>query len=151
MVARPSALSLARTPAALASSSVMPSNVRSLSSTPDRPMSPHVTIYAFPLAAIASITHRVTGVALCVGVYGIGFGALAGMDVAGAMACLGASSIGPLAKFAVAFPLSYHYLGGVRHIYWERNPAGLSPDTQRQSSIALIAATGVISGGLMFV
>lgn len=29
-----------------------------------RPISPHVTIYAFPMAAISSITNRVTGVAL---------------------------------------------------------------------------------------
>ena len=29
-----------------------------------RPVSPHVTIYAFPAAAISSITNRVTGVVL---------------------------------------------------------------------------------------
>lgn len=32
-----------------------------------RPVSPHVTIYKFPLAAISSITIRVTGVLLSVG------------------------------------------------------------------------------------
>lgn len=32
-----------------------------------RPVSPHVTIYKFPLAAITSITNRVTGVILSVG------------------------------------------------------------------------------------
>jgi succinate dehydrogenase/fumarate reductase cytochrome b subunit len=50
------------------------------------------------------------------GVYGMGLGALAGMDVGSTMAALGDSAIGPLAKFAVAFPLSYHYIGGIRHI-----------------------------------
>ncbi len=29
-----------------------------------RPTSPHVTIYKFPLPALTSITHRITGVAL---------------------------------------------------------------------------------------
>lgn len=32
-----------------------------------RPVSPHVTIYAFPLAAITSVTHRVTGGMLTIG------------------------------------------------------------------------------------
>jgi succinate dehydrogenase/fumarate reductase cytochrome b subunit len=50
------------------------------------------------------------------GIYGMGLGALAGVDVGSTMAALGDSSIGPLVKFAVAFPLSYHYLGGIRHL-----------------------------------
>jgi len=37
-----------------------------------RPVSPHVTIYAFPVGAISSITNRVTGVALSVGAAGLG-------------------------------------------------------------------------------
>lgn len=32
-----------------------------------RPVSPHVTVYKFPIAAISSITNRVTGVGLSVG------------------------------------------------------------------------------------
>lgn len=32
-----------------------------------RPVSPHVSIYAFPPTALSSITHRVTGSALFVG------------------------------------------------------------------------------------
>jgi hypothetical protein len=32
-----------------------------------RPVSPHVTIYKFPVAALSSITNRVTGVALSAG------------------------------------------------------------------------------------
>lgn len=32
-----------------------------------RPVSPHVTIYKFPLAAITSITNRITGCVLSVG------------------------------------------------------------------------------------
>lgn len=37
-----------------------------------RPVSPHVTIYAFPVGAISSITNRVTGVALSMGAAGLG-------------------------------------------------------------------------------
>ncbi len=37
-----------------------------------RPVSPHVTIYAFPAAALSSITNRVTGCALSFGAAGLG-------------------------------------------------------------------------------
>jgi hypothetical protein len=36
-----------------------------------RPVSPHVTIYKFPVVAISSITNRVTGVALTAGKYSV--------------------------------------------------------------------------------
>lgn len=110
-----------------------------------RPVSPHVTIYAFPLAAWSSVAHRVTGGLLTVGMYGIGIGALAGMDVTHAMYALGSSGIAPLAKFAVAFPLAFHTAGGVRHMYWERYPENLSPETQRQASMAVIASSVAVS------
>jgi len=41
-----------------------------------------VTTYAFPTVAISSITQRITGVALSVGVGGIAASALVGADVA---------------------------------------------------------------------
>jgi succinate dehydrogenase/fumarate reductase cytochrome b subunit len=37
-----------------------------------RPVSPHVTIYAFPVGALSSITNRVTGCALSFGAAGLG-------------------------------------------------------------------------------
>ena len=37
-----------------------------------RPVSPHVTIYAFPIAALSSITNRITGIAMAVGCFGLG-------------------------------------------------------------------------------
>ena len=36
-----------------------------------RPVSPHVTIYAFPIVALSSITVRITGVLLTLGTTGI--------------------------------------------------------------------------------
>ena len=113
-----------------------------------RPVSPHVTIYAFPLAAWSSVGHRVTGALLTIGMYGIGIGALGGVDVAHVMYAVGHSGIGPLAKFAVALPLTYHGLGGVRHLYWEHYPDNLSPETQRQASVALIASSTLVSAAI---
>jgi len=68
-----------------------------------------------------------------------------------AMAVLGASAIGPLVKFSVAFPFTYHFMGAIRHFYWEKNPDGLTVETQEKSSIALFGASGIASAFLMFI
>lgn len=116
------------------------------------PTSPHVTIYAFPLPSIASITTRVTGVTLFAGIatspegvqisikcfcahFFEGAAALGGV-------CLGAGPEGvipaiemikqtyppliPLAKLSIAFPLVYHYTAGVRHVVRQWNQVEIS-------------------------
>jgi len=79
-------------------------------------VSPHVTIYAFPVAAITSVTNRITGGALWCGLSGVGVYSLMGGDVASAVACIKASSLATPAKFSVAFPLLYHYCYSIRHL-----------------------------------
>lgn len=55
------------------------------------------------------------------GLYGMGFAALAGMDVAATASALGASSMGPLIKLSVVTPLLFHFAGGVRHFVSAEN------------------------------
>ena len=86
----------------------------------DRPWSPHVTIYKFPVPALASITHRITDVALT-GIFGtIG---LATLTVGPTELPLLIEAfktsfplLMPLLKFCISFPLSFHALTGVRHL-----------------------------------
>jgi len=121
-----------------------------------RPVSPHVTIYALPVAAIASITTRITGVLLSFGSFGIG-----GLDlVVGpgtslmVMQTIGSSGflIAAPAKLAVTFPLVYHSLGALRHFVWDFFPDRfLNNDDVPKSSIFLFGASGVASLGLMIV
>ena len=59
-----------------------------------RPVSPHVTIYAFPVVAISSITVRVTGVMLTIGTTGVAALAMVHPDVAGLMMDIGNSGAG---------------------------------------------------------
>jgi succinate dehydrogenase (ubiquinone) cytochrome b560 subunit len=128
-----------------------PRERRAALATKARPVSPHVFIYDWPVAAISSIMTRITGAALSVGIYGIALGSLAGADMAGVMSALGASAVGPLVKLGVAFPLAYHFMGATRHFYWEKNPAGLNPESQKNSSLAIFAASGVVSLAAMVV
>lgn len=99
-----------------------------------RPLSPHVTIYAFPTVAISSIAIRGTGVGLAFGFYGAGIASLAGLDVADLMSTIGSSSMGPVAKFTVAFPFIYHYLGGIRHFVWDYFPENTVDNKTAESS-----------------
>ena len=113
-----------------------------------RPVSPHVTRYAFPIVALTSITQRVTGVMLTVGLGGLAGISLAGGDVGGIASAIGASSFAPVAKFCVAFPLTYHFLGAARHAYWDAMPEALENDQVVQASWVIVAGSLVSSVGL---
>ena len=120
-----------------------------------RPVSPHVTIFAFPVTALSSITKRLTGMMLSVGAAGLGSiellggsgSALALMEVVGSQGSL----ISGGAKFAVSFPIIYHYLGALRHMAWHYTPDMLNNVDVEKSSYALFGGVAVISAGLTFV
>jgi len=110
------------------------------------PVSPHVTIYAFPVVALSSITVRITGVLLSVGCTGIAGGALVGADVPAMMSTLGdMGALGYLAKFSVAFPVSYHFLGGCRHAVWDHMPEYVQNGAVEQASWALFGGSAVLT------
>jgi succinate dehydrogenase (ubiquinone) cytochrome b560 subunit len=118
-----------------------------------RPVSPHVTIYAFPVGAISSITNRVTGCALSFGAFG-----LAGLDlVAGSgtslelMQMIGSQGflVAAPAKFAVSFPIVYHYFGAIRHFAWDYFPDYLNNIDVPKSSWLLLGGSTVVSLGFM--
>ena len=94
-----------------------------------RPVSPHVTIYSFPAAALSSITVRVTGCLLSFGAAGLGAAEIVGgsgaaLDLMSAIGsgAIGGGAVAAGAKFSVAFPFVYHYLGGLRHWAWDNKP-----------------------------
>jgi len=105
------------------------------------------------MAAITSIMNRITGVALSVGVTGIGALALVGFDVPSVMSSVGSITvIGQLAKFSVGFPLVYHYLGGVRHLIWDKMPEStLTNEEVSKASYALLGSATALSVILAFV
>ena len=126
-----------RSPAVVGSSRMMMSS----SSKSDRPISPHVQIYAFPVAALSSITTRITGVALsggksmldvssrCSCSHVIRGAVFVGSGVANAVtgdvdAALhmvqafkeSAPILVPLVKLPLSFAMVYHTLAGLRHL-----------------------------------
>jgi succinate dehydrogenase (ubiquinone) cytochrome b560 subunit len=103
----------------------------------------------FPIVAISSITVRVTGMVLTIGTVGISLLALADPTFPSAMmSYIGTSMIGYPAKFAVALPLCYHYVGAVRHTYWDATAKGLTNQEAETTSKLLFASTTLMALGV---
>ena len=77
---------------------------------------------------------------------------MVGADVPALMSTIGdITVIGNLAKFSVAFPLVYHYMGGIRHLMWDRMPEMLENAKVEQSSYILIGAATAVSAALAII
>lgn len=89
---------------------------------PDRPLSPHLQIYRWELTMVLSILHRVTGVALSVGLLLLVCWLLAaagGPERFEPVRALVGSPLGLLLLFGWTFALFYHLGNGVRHLVWD--------------------------------
>lgn len=61
---------------------------------------------------------------------------------------MASSSLAAPTKFAVGFPLVYHWFGAIRHAVWDLKAWGFSNQAMLQSSYALAGASVVVSLGL---
>lgn len=102
---------------------------------------------------MTSIMNRITGVALSVGVTGIGALALVGVDSSSIMSLIGSTAIvGQTAKFLVGFPLIYHYFGAVRHAVWDAMPeTTLTPTMVTNASRLLLGVSIGFSVAFAFI
>lgn len=135
-----------------------------------RPCSPDVKIYKFSATAISSISNRITGCILSGGIYltkwfnylvlfvfflgivGVGALSLVGVDVAGLFSTLGnVPVVGHILKLGVAFPLIFHYLGGVRHVAWDQKPELLENDKVEKSSYLVFGVSAALTLPLIFI
>ncbi len=88
----------------------------------ERPLSPHLSIYARQINMVMSILHRLTGAALYFGTL-----LLAAWLIAAAMgeaqfalvSAIFAHPIGKLVLFGYTWALAHHMLGGMRHLLWD--------------------------------
>ncbi len=87
-----------------------------------RPLSPHLQIYKPQLTSVLSISHRLTGIALFIGLFVL-IAWLYALAFDGAMFdCLQdilTSFLGRMALLGWTFCLFYHLCNGVRHLLWD--------------------------------
>jgi len=91
-------------------------------SNPDRPLSPHLSVYRWPITMTLSILHRGTGIAMSVGL--LVFAAWLVNAAAGAaeytrFADLMSSLVGRLFLLGWSFAFFLHLANGIRHLFWD--------------------------------
>lgn len=116
-------------------------------SSSGRPISPHVQIYAFPPTAISSITNRVTGCMLATTFMGLGWvGLISGHSPEHLVDWVGQSTLLSFpAKLCVTFPLTYHFVSGIRHLWWDETLKSLDLKTAHTQSWFILGGAGLIS------
>jgi succinate dehydrogenase / fumarate reductase cytochrome b subunit len=111
----------------------------------NRPLSPHLQVYRWPVSMAMSILHRATGVALGVGTLLLTWWlvAAAGTDEAfdRAQWFLG-SAIGILLLFGWTVALIFHFFSGIRHLVWDAG-FGYDAPTYNTTGWGVLIATGV--------
>lgn len=87
-----------------------------------RPLSPHLTIYRWPVTMVLSILHRITGIALSVGLVVLAvwlMQAAAGPEAYTAFLFLMSGVVGKLLLIGWSFAFFLHLANGVRHLVWD--------------------------------
>ena len=120
--------------------------------TPKRPLSPFMIgpYYRPQLTSMMSILHRATGVALAVGSLVLAAWLVAAAGSAQAYesfaACLG-SLPGRIALFGFSACLVYHFLTGIRHLFWDAGH-GFEIPKAYASGYAVLALSVVLTAAL---
>jgi succinate dehydrogenase / fumarate reductase cytochrome b subunit len=106
----------------------------------ERPLSPHILIYRWPLPMVMSIAHRITGAGLYVGTLLVAWwllAAAAGPNAYAHVAGFLGSFLGRLILFGYTWALMHHMLGGIRHLIWDLG-YGFTPREREGLSLATV-------------
>ena len=88
----------------------------------ERPLSPHLSIWRWQVTMLASITHRVTGIALAVGALVLAWWLVSisnGPEGYESFMSIAASPVGLVVLFGFTWSLAFHMLNGIRHLAWD--------------------------------
>ena len=113
----------------------------------DRPLSPHLQIYRPQITSILSILHRMTGVGLTLGGVLVVWWLLAaatGPEYFATVDGLITSWLGHLVLLGLTWALSYHFLNGIRHLFWDLGYGFDLPSVDR-TGIAVAVGSGVLT------
>lgn len=116
----------------------------------DRPLSPHLSIYRWPVTMVSSILHRASGIAMSVGfivLVGWLFDAASGPETyAGFVAVMG-SGFGKLLLAGWSLAFFYHLANGIRHLAWD---TGRGFEKSRASATAWLVIVAAIALTVVF-
>jgi len=123
--------------------------------TDNRPLSPHLQVYRPQLTSVMSISHRISGILLSLGMVVVVLWVLAlasGPEAFERFNSLLATPVGLIAMLVWTFSLFYHLLNGIRHLLWD---AGWLLDLRGAYAsgwivlAASVVMTAIVWGGLL--
>ena len=115
-------------------------------SNTERPLSPHLSIYRWPITMTLSILHRATGVAMAVG-----FILLAAWLVSAASGAAEydrftaalSTLAGRVLLIGWSFAFFFHLMNGIRHFVWDTGRGFEKRQANRSAWFVLLASTAV--------
>lgn len=113
-----------------------------------RPLSPHLTIYRWPLTMILSILHRATGVSLSVGliIFSVWLFAIAfGEQYFTFFVYIFSNWIGRFLLVVWTFAFFLHFCNGLRHLYWDTG-RGFDRDRVEMSARIVVFSSLLLTG-----
>ena len=111
-----------------------------------RPISPHLQVYKPQLTSALSILHRLTGVALSVGLLYLVcwlIAAAEGQEAFDRLQDFNGSFIGRLLLFGWSAAFFYHLLNGIRHLAWDAGWGFELPTVYKSGWAVVIGAAGL--------
>lgn len=112
-----------------------------------RPLSPHLSIFRWPISMVLSILHRTTGVAMALGliVYAAWLLAAAGgPDGYARLADMLGSVVGQLLLIGWTAAFFLHLANGIRHLVWDTG-RGFERSTATASGWFVVAAAVILT------
>ena len=113
----------------------------------ERPLSPHLQVYAPQVQMMSSIIHRITGVILAFGGLAVVYALVAlaaGPERWEAFAACAGSVLGKLVMFGFSWALAYHLINGVRHLVQDAGHGFEIKDFIRNSWMSLIGSVVLV-------
>ena len=112
-----------------------------------RPLSPHLTIYRWPITMTMSILHRITGGALYVGTILVAWWLVAAATSEsqfGFIDRLVGSWFGRLVLIGYTWAMFHHMLGGLRHLVWDTG-TGMEKHTASKLAWATLVGSALLT------
>ena len=119
----------------------------------DRPLSPHLSIYRWPITMATSILHRATGIAMAAGfvvLVGWLFDPAVGPDVYAKFLGAMSSTLGCVLLVGWSYAFFYHLSNGIRHLVWDTG-RGLEKGQATASAWFVIVASIVLTAAFWWV
>lgn len=114
----------------------------------DRPLSPHIQIYRWPITMAMSIAHRASGGALYIGTIFLAIWLIAvacGEDALTTVNSIYGSWIGLIILFFYTLALVHHLVGGIRHLFWDSSPRLLEKHLATKTAWATVYISVIVT------